>query len=427
VSAGRAVTSDAQGPAPAPSKRAAELREQLEAQLRHAEKLETIGTLAGGIAHDFNNLLTPILGYVELLTADTDSASTKADLEQVRQAADRAKDLVKQILLFSRRGVKTFSLVDVGSIITEALKLVRSSLPATIEIQLSIAADVELALADPTQLHQVVMNLCTNAYQAMRSRGGVLEVRLEMMELSAQAATALPAFGADRAIRLLVRDTGLGMDAATLERLFEPFFTTKPVGEGTGLGMSIVQGIIAEHGGTITVGSTPGIGTTFEVYLPPAPPDAAVAEKAVGAPQARGEGRILVVDDDAAIALLVARSLERQGYEAVHTTAPDEVLGMLATAEPPFDLVITDQTMPGMTGLQLAEQIRGWHPGFPVLLLSGYSEIDASLGPAELGLRGFLMKPVELKVLAAVVGRVLEEDRPTLVTAGTAQPRGHRV
>jgi PAS domain S-box-containing protein len=248
-------------------KRSGEERDRLEGQLRHAQKMETIGTLAGGIAHDFNNILTPIIGNVELALGEPMPADMKSDLEEVLQAAMRAKALVRQILLFSRRGEKQFSTIKVGPIVSEAIKLLRASLPTTIEIRSSIAPDVALVVGDSTQLHQVLMNLCTNAYHAMRDHGGVLEVRVDMVEMDALLGCG---DAEERAVRIIVSDTGQGMDAVTLERLFEPFFTTKPVGEGTGLGMSIVHGIITQHGATITVKSTPGSGTTFEIHLPSA-------------------------------------------------------------------------------------------------------------------------------------------------------------
>jgi PAS domain S-box-containing protein len=394
-------------------KRAAEERERLEAQLRHAQKLDTIGTLAGGIAHDFNNILTPIIGTVELARMGPVSAEIKADLEQVLEAALRAKALVKQILLFSRGGETIFSTIEIGPIVKEALRLLRASLPATIEIKSSIAPDVASVVGDPTQLHQVVMNLCINAYHAMREHGGVLEVRVDMVDMDAIAAG-----GAEehRAVRLLVRDTGHGMDAATLERLFEPFFTTKPVGEGTGLGMSIVHGIITHHGGSITVQSTPGSGTTFEIRLPSAEEEEAVGEKATAPRQVKGKGRILVVDDDAVIAQLFARVLTRVGYDVAQATVSSQVPAMLAEAEPPFDLLITDQTMPGMTGLELADRIQSWRRGFPIILLSGYSEFTGRQDPRKHGLREVLIKPVPIDVLAATVARVLKEDRSTFRT-----------
>jgi PAS domain S-box-containing protein len=389
-------------------KRAAEELDRLEAQLRHAQKMETVGTLAGGIAHDFNNILTPIIGYVELALGEPLPADTTADLGQVLAAATRAKDLARQILMFSRRGEMVFSTIDVGPIVKEALKLLRASLPATIEIASSIAPDVAPVVGDPTQLHQVLMNLCTNAYHAMRDHGGVLDVRVDMVDVD----TMTGGSAADqRAVRFVVRDTGQGMNAATLERLFEPFFTTKPVGEGTGLGMSIVHGIIAQHGGTITVESAPGSGTTFEIHLPSAEQEVPVGEKVAAPIQARGEGRILVVDDDAVIVQLLGRVLSRAGYDVVQTTGSSNVLAMLAEAEPPFDLMITDQTMPGLTGLELADRIQGWQSGFPIILLSGFSEFGGHQDPRQHGLREVLMKPVPIDILVATVARVLDEER----------------
>ncbi len=398
-------------------KRGAEERDRLEAQLRHAQKMETVGTLAGGIAHDFNNILTPIIGNVEFALEDSTSAGVKADLRQVLEAAMRAKDLVRQILLFSRRSETTFRTIDVRPIVKEALTLLRASLPATIEIESSVAPDVEHVMGDPTQLHQVLMNLCTNAYHAMQDRGGVLHVQVDMVDTDAIAGDRV---GEWRAVRLVVRDTGSGMDAATLERLFEPFFTTKPAGEGTGLGMSIVHGIITQHGGTIAVRSVIGSGTTFEIHLPAAEQEAEAEDQATAPNQMRGEGRILVVDDDAVIAQFVARVLMRAGYDVVQATAPLEVPAMLAEAEPSFDLVITDHTMPGMTGLELSDRIQTWRPGFPVVLLSGYSEFAGREDPRKHGLREVLMKPVPIAVLAATVTRILSEERSTL-TAGESR------
>jgi PAS domain S-box-containing protein len=396
-------------------KRSAEERDRLEAQLRHAQKMETIGTLAGGIAHDFNNILTPIIGHVELAIGEPMSADVTADLEQVLSAAMRARDLVRQILLFSRRGEKAFSTIEVGVIVTEALKLLRASLPVTIEIKSSIAPDVARIVGDPTQLHQVLMNLCTNAYHAMRERGGVLEVQVDMVNIDAITGGRA---AEQRAVRLVVRDTGQGMNAATLERLFEPFFTTKPAGEGTGLGMSIVHGIITRHGGTITVQSEPGSGTTFEIHLPSADQDVGVGEtEALASIPVRGEGRILVVDDDPVIAKLLARVLARVGYHVVQTSVSSDVPAMLAAAEPTFDLLITDQTMPGMTGLELADRIQNWRSGFPIILLSGYSELGGRQDLKQHGLREVLMKPVPIDVLATTVARVLNEDRATFRTA----------
>jgi two-component system cell cycle sensor histidine kinase/response regulator CckA len=342
----------------------------------------------------------------------------KSDLGEVLEAAMRAKALVRQILLFSRRGEKVFSTIEIGPIVEEAIKLLRASLPATIEIRSSIAPDVALVVGDPTQLHQVLMNLCTNAYHAMSERGGVLDVQVDMVDVDALLGAG---DAEERAVRIVVSDTGQGMDAVTLERLFEPFFTTKPVGEGTGLGMSIVHGIITQHGGTITVQSAPGSGTTFEIHLPSAEQEATVAEETAVPGQAKGQGRILVVDDDAVIAKLLARVLSRAGYDVVQATVSLEVPAMMAEANPPFDLLITDQTMPGITGLELADRIQSWQPGFPVILLSGYSEFAGRQDAKQHGLREVLMKPVPIDVLAATVARILREERSTLAT-GTPTP-----
>jgi PAS domain S-box-containing protein len=397
-------------------KRAGEERDRLEGQLRHTQKMDTIGTLAGGIAHDFNNILSPIIMNIELALEEPLSAEMKSDMAQVLEAALRAKALVRQILLFSRRGEKVFRTIEVGPVVREAITLLRASLPTTIEIRSHIATDVALVVGDPTQLHQVVMNLGTNAYHAMRDRGGVLEVRVDMVDVDAL-------LGGDdaeeRAVRIVISDTGQGMDAVTLERLFEPFFTTKPVGEGTGLGMSIVHGIITQHGGTIAVQSTPGSGTTFEIHLPSAEQQAPAAEHSAAPTKVRGDGRILVVDDDAVIAKLLARVLTRAGYDVVQTTVPSHVPAMLVEADPPFDLVITDQTMPGMTGLELAARIQSWQSGFPIILLSGYSEFAGRQDAKKHGLREVLMKPVPIDVLAATVARILKEDRSTLGTAAS--------
>ncbi|HYD53801.1 MAG TPA: ATP-binding protein [Gemmatimonadaceae bacterium] len=383
-------------------KRATEERERLEAQLRQAQKLETIGTLAGGIAHDFNNILTPIIGHVELALGEPGAHAVRDDLLEVRRASMRAKELVSQILLFSRRDDASFGPMELAPVVRESLKLLRATLPATIEIRSTIGDDVEPVLGDPTQLHQVLMNLCTNAYHAMREHGGVLEVRLEM------AGDHDLATSAGHAVRLTVVDTGVGMDAATLERLYEPFFTTKPAGEGTGLGMSIVHGIVTRHRGAIMVSSAPGAGTTFEVALPAVRRAACSARRASGPVTVQGQGRVLVVDDDPVIARLVARILESAGFDAESTTTPRDVPRRLTAADTPFDLVITDLTMPGMTGIDLASRLHDDHPSLPIILLSGYSELA---GPLDM-FREVLVKPVTRDVLVGAVTRVLEEGRP---------------
>jgi PAS domain S-box-containing protein len=391
-------------------KRAQEQREQLEAQLRQAQKMETVGTLAGGIAHDFNNLLAPILGTVELLLADAPPGDPlQDDLEQVRRAALQAKNLVRQILSFSRRAEQQLAPLPLTPLVGDLLTLLRASLPVTIDIRSELEAGVGV-LGDSSQLQQVVMNLCTNAFHAMRESGGVLEVRLETAAPDPALAAAHPTLAAGRVARLTVRDTGHGMDPATLERLFEPFFTTKPPGEGTGLGMAIVHGIVTAHGGAITVDSAPGVGTTFEIYLPVRSTEAARAPEA-RAPAPRGEGRVLVVDDEAMIASITSRALARVGFEVATATSPQDALGMVERDGRPFDLVVTDQTMPGMTGLELATRIHAIHADLPVILMTGYAELGQHQEAKRQGIAELLIKPVEIEVLAAAVTRALHGSR----------------
>jgi PAS domain S-box-containing protein len=393
-------------------KRAAEEQERLEAQLRHAQKMETIGTLAGGIAHDFNNLLMPILGHVELVLASVPPDSElRGDLEPMRDAARRARDLVKRILTFARGTEQAFGPVRLPVVVDESVRLLRSSIPSTIAIRTEIAVDVAPIEGDGSQIHQVIMNLCTNAYHAMRDRGGQLEVLLDMAPIDPSLAALHPGLAGAAVVRLQVRDTGHGMDRATLERVFEPFFTTKPAGEGTGLGMAIVHGVVTSHRGAITVASEPGVGTTFTVYFPPARTVDAVGAPVRGPEMTTGEGRVLVVDDDDVVGRLVTRVLERAGYQVTRTISPVEALDQLLVPDTACDLLITDQTMPGLTGIQLAQRVRAARPELPIILMTGYSEL-ASQGSIELlGINELLVKPVEIVPLAATVARVIHASR----------------
>ena len=404
-------------------KRAQEEREQLEAQLRQAQKMETVGTLAGGIAHDFNNLLAPILATVDLLLADVPpQGAVRDDLGQIRRAALRARDLVRQILTFSRRGEQRLAPLQLTPLVTEALTLLRASLPATIEIRSALEAEIAVA-GDAGQMEQLVMNLCTNAFHAMRETGGVLEVRLESVEPGAAIAAAHPALArAGRAVRLTIRDTGHGMDAATRERIFEPFFTTKPAGEGTGLGMAIVHGIVTAHGGAITVESAPGAGTRFEIYLPAHSAEHAAEEAAAPAVAPRGEGHVLVVDDEAMITSLTARVLTRLGYQVTTATSPAEAIAIVAKRERSFDLLITDQTMPGMTGLQLAERVHATHSALPIVLMTGYNDLGRQDEASRGGIAELLIKPIENEALAAAVARVLQASRSAVADGAPAGP-----
>jgi len=388
-------------------KRAEAERANLEAQLRQAQKLETIGTLAGGIAHDFNNILAAVIGYLHLALAElAPETPAREYLLEVQRAAQRATDLARQILLFSRRTEQRRQLVLLDEIVEEALHLLRASLPTTIEIRRRIDPEIPPIEADPSQIHQVLMNLCTNAAHAMRG-GGVLELGLTVTDLAPGQADVPATLDAGRYVQLTVRDTGHGMDPGTMERIFEPFFTTKPPGEGTGLGLSVVHGIVAAHGGAIQVDSTPGRGTTFTVYLPVS----AAAEPAVAATAAadlEGHERVLVVDDDAPVATVTQRVLERSGYRVTTCTSSSDALALLRVDPEQFDLLLTDQTMPNLTGMQLAEAVHALRPDLPIILTSGFAEVPDAAARRALGIRDLLQKPANPRDLATAVRRALD-------------------
>lgn len=378
---------------------------------RQAQKMEALGTLAGGIAHDFNNILTPIMGFAELalhnLPPDSPSAG---DLKQVVKAAGRARDLVRQILTFGRRGEQENRPLKPDLIAKEALKLLRATLPSTIEIRQDIPEDCGAVLADPAQFHQVLMNLCTNAFYAMREKGGVLAVRLEKITLTDQdirlkGMTLTPG----HYLKIEVSDTGCGMERKVLERIFEPYFTTKPLNEGTGLGLAVVHGIVHQYGGHISVYSEPDQGTTFHVYLPLIETEASAAEAAVDAhlPLARGRERLLVVDDEAVISNMLRNMLEYLGYQVTALTDPAAAARLLAERPGDFDLLITDMTMPHLTGLDLAKQALAAEPLLRVILCTGFSELINQEKSQALGIHAFVMKPVTLQSLARTVDKVL--------------------
>ncbi len=381
----------------------------LEHRLRQAQKMEAMGTLAGGIAHDFNNILSPILGYSELALNKLSSTSPVThDIEQVLQAATRARELVKQILTFSRRSEQELKPLQLHAIVKESVKLLRSSLPSTIEIRQQIATDCGTVLADPTQIHQIVINLCTNAYHAMRDRGGVLGIRLSALTVAeADDKVLTQELEAGPYVLLEVSDSGHGMDRRTMEKIFEPYFTTKPKGEGTGLGLSIVHGIVKAHGGHITVYSEPGQGTTFHVYFPTIEKRDFFGEAVLKQPLPRGQGRILAVDDEETIVELIGQLLADLGYTVTSFTSSEKALEAFLREPDHFDVVITDMTMPKLTGLQLATRILEARPDMPIILCTGYSElVDEKIARAA-GIRKYLMKPVSRKKLAYAVREAL--------------------
>ncbi len=382
---------------------------QLEKRLAQAQKMESIGTLAGGIAHDFNNILSAVIGYTELSLIDIPKGSAlQNNLQQVLKAGGRAKDLVRQILTFSRQRENELVPVKVSLIVNEALKLLRASLPTTIKMRHHIKSYLAV-LTDPTNIHQVLMNLCTNASFAMQEEGGVLEVSLSDVDLDADFAKQHPDVKPGKFIRLIVSDTGYGMSPEVSERIFDPFFTTKKMGQGTGMGLSVVHGIVKSHGGTIIVESSPGKGSAFSVFLP-----AIESEVTDQVDQAQlvitGNERILFVDDEDFQADIGKRMLERLGYRVTAKTNSVEALDLFRQTPDEFDLVITDMTMPNMTGDVLARRLISIRPDIPIIVCTGYS---ARINPdiiKEIGIKEMAMKPVVMKDIAQMIHRVLSRE-----------------
>ena len=390
-------------------KKAEEGRKKLEQQLRQAQKMEAVGTLAGGIAHDFNNILAAIIGYTELSQNDLDkSHPCQRYLTNVLTAGGRAKNLVYQILSFSRQAEQKRLPIDIAPAVKEALKLLRASIPTTIEIEQDIALELGAALADPTRIHQVIMNLCTNAAYAMREKGGILTVKLSRIELDEREASQYAELTPGSYLRLTVSDTGHGMDRGTLERIFEPFFTTKKE-EGTGLGLSVVHGIIKDHGGAITVYSEPGRGTTFHIYLPTQETEQVKPVKETALALPRGNEHILLVDDEAMLADIGRRMLEGLGYQVTALTSSQEALQLFKAEPDSFGLLITDQTMPHVTGLQLAQEIANVRPDIPIILCSGFSSQTSVEDIKTAGVKRFLAKPLLAREVAWAVRNALDE------------------
>jgi PAS domain S-box-containing protein len=391
------------------SKRAEEEKIRLEEQVRQAQKMEAIGTLAGGIAHDFNNILAAVVGFTEMAMDDTpDGSSLRSKLDRVHNASLRGRDLVKQILTFSRKAEEERRYVALTPLVRETFRFLRASLPATIEIQLDSSCKTDLVLADPTQIEQVIMNLATNAAYAMGNKGGLLEIRMSDM-LVPSPEVPDPDLQPGTYVRLSVLDTGCGMDRLVLARIFDPFFTTKRPGEGTGLGLSVVHGIIKAHQGAITVSSQPGKGSTFTVYLPKAAPPV-VRENADITPIKTGHERILFVDDEKDIADMGEATLQGLGYQVTVIKDSAEAVRVFSETPDLFDLVVTDQNMPNLTGMDLAREVLSIRPDIPVVLCTGYSE-KVPLNTEQAGIRGYITKPVTRRELAAGIRHALDGHR----------------
>jgi PAS domain S-box-containing protein len=381
---------------------------KLEGQLRQAQKMEAVGTLAGGIAHDFNNILGAIIGYSELAMLDIlENHPAQAQLSEVLIAANRAKELVRQILTFSRQEEHERKPIQLRSVLGEALKLLRATLPSTIEIRQRIDCNASPILGDPTQIHQVMMNLGTNAWHAMSDRGGTLEVSLTMIDVDADFAQTLDGLQQGRHLRLMVSDNGCGIDPAALDRIFEPFFTTKPQGAGTGLGLAVVHGVVKRHQGAVSVYSEPENGTTFNLYFPVHDVDAQIAVSgSTHVPKGNGE-RILFVDDEAPLAALGKSMLERLGYRVTAKTSSVEALTTFSAHSDQFDLVITDQTMPSLSGADLAKLILEIRPNLPVILATGYSTTINPEKAKAIGIRELLLKPNTTQSMSEAIRRAL--------------------
>ena len=400
-------------------KLAEEDRKNMQIQLQQAQKMEAIGTLAGGIAHDFNNILGAILGYAEMVREDSSPESVAAgDLDQIILAANRAKDLVKQILAFSRQSETDKIPLQPAMVIKESLKLLRSSLPATIDIRQDIDAEAGLIHADPTRIHQIVMNLCTNAFHAMEETGGILSVSLKTKALSAQDIDGYHSLKPGEFVELSVEDSGSGIPEEIKNKIFDPYFTTKQTGKGTGMGLAIIHGIVQTYGGYITCRSQVGRGTVFTIFLPVFAGQAEDVRKPVDLIPT-GTERVLFVDDEEILATMGQAMLERLGYSVTMRTSSIEALAIFRDESHVFDLVITDQTMPEMTGIDLARSILRIRPGMPIILCTGYSSQVSEESAKSHGIAGFAMKPLARKDLAVLIRKILDAER-----AGSVSSKG---
>ena len=388
-------------------KQAEKEKSRLEDQLQQAQKMEAVGTLAGGIAHDFNNILSVIIGYTELILMNGNvDSEVKQNLKEIFNASKHARDMVKQILAFSRQSKHERKPIQVRHIVKEALKMLRASLPATIKIKQNIGKNTGVIEADPAQFHQVLMNLCTNAAHAMHEKDGVLEISLGNIDWDQNTDARPPELQPGPYLKLSVSDTGDGIHPETRDQIFEPYFTTKEKGEGTGLGLAVVQGIIKSHNGAVVVESEVGQGSTFHLYLPLIQGNVKTDE-AASAPLPMGQERILLVDDEQPLVEIGKQMLERLGYTVAARTSSVEALALFKAQPDRFDLVITDIVMPNMTGETLAEKLMAIRADIPVILCTGYSEKFTRKHATAMGVQSFLMKPLLMQDLANTVRQAL--------------------
>ncbi len=387
------------------------IEKRLEAQLLQAQKMEAIGTLAGGIAHDFNNILSSVIGYTELALEEVSKGGLlHSNLQEVLKAGRRARDLVRQILAFSRQSDQELKPLEVSPIIKETLKLLRASLPSTINIKQHMGANLGTVMTDPTQVNQILMNLCTNAAHAMGENGGTLEVNLEKVGNGTDVGVRFAGLSPGPYLKLTVSDNGHGMAPEVKERIFDPYFTTKEKGEGTGLGLAMVHGIVKSHGGTITVYSEPEMGSTFHVYLPIRETE---TDQDTGSEETipTGSERILFVDDEQPIVDIAKQMVEQLGYSMVTRTSSLEALELFRAKPDEFDLVITDMTMPNMTGEELANELMFIRPDIPIILCTGFSRSVTEKKAKAMGIQAFILKPILRQELAETIRRVLDGTR----------------
>jgi PAS domain S-box-containing protein len=391
------------------TKLAEEEKKRLEIQLQQAQKMEAIGALAGGIAHDFNNILSAIIGYTELAMLNEGAEHCTAELKEALIAANRAKDLVKQILAFSRQTDEDRMPVRVALVAKEAVKFLRATIPATIEIKTRLDEKSGAVLANSVELHQIIMNLCTNAQHAIGEQAGILEVEVKNAEIDLAQKNAVIDLEIGSYVKLSVRDTGYGMGADTIKRIFDPYFTTKEIGVGTGLGLAVVHGIVKKCGGAIRVESELGKGTTFHIYLPKADMTASIKAEQPKTIEG-GSERILFVDDEKMLVDIGQQALQRLGYDVVSRTSPIEALELFKAKPDFFDLVITDKTMPGITGDVLAKELMSIRPNLPVIICTGYSQTIDHERAKQIGIKAFVMKPILINEIAAAVRKVLDNE-----------------
>lgn len=385
-------------------------RRRLEAQLAQARKMEAIGTLAGGIAHDFNNILTAILGFSELAVTQLEEGSrARASIEKVQNAGGRARDLVKNILSFTRKSTQQRTPIRIQQLLRDVIGLMRASLPSIIEIRLGVDEECGQILGDQNQIHQILMNLCTNAAHAMEESGGVLHITINSKELRKNDFPGEEQIAPGSFVHICVEDNGPGIDPEIIDRIFDPYFTTKEVGKGSGMGLAIVKGIVRHHDGLIKVDSALGVGTLFHLYFPEVHEDAGEHSVEVALPQG-GKEKLLIVDDEEMIIDLLKMLFTQLGYDVVATGDSLQALEMFTSNPQDFDLVITDQTMPKLTGEELATHILQIKGDIPIVLCTGYSERVSEAKCREIGIRQLVTKPVDTAYLSRLVRQLLDEE-----------------